>query len=123
MVVHTPQSSILSAETQLTPLAASRIQVEIFDENSELFSTNSYDTFIQAKSIEPILAKLLVGLIPIRGRALDYEVIALGGKEWIIHRRLLEKLLPTEAASTRLLYLVGVAERSLFWKDIRNSGR
>jgi len=93
--------------------------LEIFDENPELFGANAYDEFIQAKSIEPILAKLLVGLVPIRGRALDYEVTALGGKEWIIHRKLLEKLLATEGPPTHPLYLVGVAEQSLFWKDIR----
>jgi len=93
--------------------------LEIFEENPELFGLGSYDEFVQARSIDRILAKLLVGLVPVRGHAADYKVVEFGEGEWIVHRRLLNELPTTDLPPTRPLYVVGVAEQPLFWKDIR----
>ena len=92
---------------------------EIFEESNSISSLHSYD-FKQVKEIEHILAQLLVGLVPIRGQAIDYKIIELKGKEWIVHRKLLNQI-PPELLDSRPLFVVGVAEQSLFWKDIRRT--
>jgi hypothetical protein len=114
---------ILEAEVQLEADAIFRMNtvfsslLEILEENPEMFELD--DGFIQAKSAQRILAKLLVGLVPVRGLAVDYKVVKLGEKEWIVHQKLLNELPAAELPPTYSLYIVGVAEQSLFWKDIR----
>ncbi len=49
---------------------------------------------------------------------MDYEVVHIEGREWIVHRRLLDQLAGTERPAARPLYVVGVAEQGLFWKDL-----
>jgi hypothetical protein len=71
------------------------------------------------KSVGRILEKMLVGLVPVRGHVTDYAVVEFGEKEWIVHRKLLNELPETELPPKRPLYVVGVAEQSLFWKDVR----
>ena len=93
--------------------------VDVLDESPELFGEDAYRNVAQARSLDRILSKLLVGLVPIRGRLLEYEVVDVAGKEWMVHRRLLDQLLADQRPPTVPLRLVGVAEESLFWKDIR----
>jgi hypothetical protein len=92
---------------------------EILEEDAEILGVDSAANLIQMKSISRILEKLLVGLVPIRGKAINYCVVKLDGKEWIIHRWLLDQLSDTNSLSIRPLFIVGVAEQALFWKDIR----
>ena len=92
--------------------------LEIFEEDSEIFGLD-LNKLAQGKSIGRILEKILVGLVPIRGYAMDYEVVEFEEKEWIVHHKLLNELPETELLSRRPLYVVGVAEQSLFWKDVR----
>jgi len=119
------RGQLLEVEAELEAEAIFRVSsvvssfLEIFDENPALFGADAYRRFAQAKSVERILAKLLVGLVPIRGRVLDYEAATLAGRQWIIHRRLLDQLPDAERPPTTPLHVVGVAEQSLFWKDIR----
>lgn len=91
----------------------------IFEEDSEVLGVDSSDILIQIKSIGRVLEKLLVGLVPIRGQAIDYCVVEIENKEWIVNRRLLNILSTTSSILTYPLYVVGVAEQNLFWKDIR----
>lgn len=91
---------------------------EIFEENSEIFGLD-LNKLAQGKAIGRILEKLLVGLVPVRGYATDYEVVEIEGKECIVHHKLSNELPETELLSKRPLYVVGVAEESLFWKDVR----
>lgn len=93
--------------------------LEMFEENPQLFEVDSLGGMEQIRAVDRVLAKLLVGLVPVRGQAVDYEIVGLDGKEWIVHRKLLSQLSPTELPSTQSLVVVGVAEQSLFWKDIR----
>jgi hypothetical protein len=88
-------------------------------DNPEMFGLDLDEGFRQVRAMNRILEQLLVGLVPIRARAVDYVVIELDGQEWIIHRRILDQLAGTDSLPTRPLYVVGVAEQSLFWKDIR----
>jgi hypothetical protein len=93
--------------------------LEIVQDDPETFGIDRDETFDQVSAVNRVLEKLLVGLVPVRGHAEDYEVVELGGQEWIVHRRLLNVLAGTNSLTTSPLYVVGVAERSLFWKDIR----
>lgn len=73
-------------------------------------------------SISSIIEELLVGLIPLRGRAVDYSVVVFDPPDdgkLIVHNRLLENLENNNGFTTRPLFVVGVTEQALFWKDIR----
>jgi hypothetical protein len=89
------------------------------EEDSGMFERDVVAQLGQVKSIGRILEKLLVGLVPVRGRAVDYEIVTLSGRPLIIHRKLLIKLSSREAYPRYQLCVVGVAERGLFWKDVR----
>ncbi len=93
--------------------------LEIVQDEPETFGLDRSETFDQVSAVNRILEKLLVNLVPVRGHAEDYEVVKLEGKEWIVHRRLLHQLTGIDSLTTHPVYVVGVAEQSLFWKDIR----
>lgn len=76
----------------------------------------------EISDISGVIEELLVGLIPLRGRAIDYSVVVFERPEdgeLIVHNRLLEALEDKGGFTTRPLFVVGVAEERLFWKDIR----
>lgn len=93
--------------------------LEIVQDDPEMFGIDLDERFGQVRSINCILEKLLVGLVPIQGYATDYRVVKLGKREWIVHCGLLNQLTSTDSLTIYPLYVVGVAEESLFWKDIR----
>ncbi len=89
---------------------------EIVREAPELRAAAGAD-MEQASALARVIERLLVGLVPLRGRLVDFDVAtATSGVEYLAHRSVLE-----QAQSTvRLpLFLVGVAEEGLFWKDVR----
>jgi hypothetical protein len=68
-----------------------------------------------------LLDGLLAGLVPVRGRSLDYAHVIADGRELLVHQRLLDQLEESEALVVRPLYIVGVAEAELFWRDVRRT--
>jgi hypothetical protein len=92
--------------------------VSIIEENPAMFGVDDPGVLIQMSSVSKLLERALVGLVPVRGRAIDYGVVAIEGEDWIVHRELLNRA-SIQTENIRPLYLVGVAEESLFWKDIR----
>lgn len=92
---------------------------EFIEDDPEMFGLSLDEGFARARSLNRILEKLLVGLVPVRGRAADYEVVELGERECLVHRRLLDQVAGTDRLAIHPLSVVGVAEQSLFWKDIR----
>jgi hypothetical protein len=109
----------LEAETIFRVSAVVSTLLEILQEDPSMFGIDIYDELNQVKSIDRILQRLLVGLVPVRGQVIDFCVVEVEGKEWIIHHKLLDNLPTGEKISSHPLYIVGVAEQSLFWKDIR----
>ena len=93
--------------------------LEILEENADLFGLDVAGEIAQMKSVGRILEKLLAGLVPIRGKVVDYCAIELDDKEWIINRILLQDLPSQDQPLTHPVFVVGVAEQALFWKDIR----
>lgn len=97
--------------------------VEIIQENTDLFGIDE-EEFEKGMAYGRIIERLLAGLVPIRGLAVDYVRIKPGQRELIAHRRLSERLLAGGLAGdqrleTSPLYVVGVTEEALYWKDIR----
>jgi hypothetical protein len=119
------RGQVIEAEVELEADSVFRVNavmtavLEMMQENLELFGVEDLTELSQARSINRVLEKLLTGLVPLRGRSVDYEVVGLGQQEWLVHRALLDQLAPAARAGARPLFVVGVADRSLFWKDIR----
>ena len=119
------RGQLLEVEVQLEAEAIFQLNavvsavLEIVQDDPETFGLDRNEHFDQVSSVNRILEKLLVGLVPVRGHAVDYGVLKLEEREWIVHRRLLNQLANTDSLTTHPLYVVGVAEQSLFWKDIR----
>jgi hypothetical protein len=85
----------------------------------ELLGPDGYGQLTEVHFVNRILEKLLAGLVPVRGRAVDYDVVVIENTEWLVHHRLLSRLRNDSSLRAFPLYLVGVAEQALFWKDIR----
>lgn len=68
-----------------------------------------------------LLDGLLAGLVPVRGRSLDYAYVSVGGHELVVHQTLLDSVPESESEHVIIhpLYIVGVAEAELFWRDLR----
>jgi hypothetical protein len=93
--------------------------LDLLEDNPAMYGVQNVDELADVRAVNRMLERLLAGLVPVRGRAVDYRVVEIGGKEWIVHRNALAQLEGTSALQTRPLFLAGVAEHSLFWKDIR----
>ena len=92
---------------------------ELMEDNEELFGHAITTQLPQMRSMAQVLEGLLVGLVPIRGRLVDYISASIGGRDVLIHRSLLKQIDPSMWPETHTAFVVGVAERDLFWKDIR----
>jgi hypothetical protein len=90
---------------------------EMIEENFPLLGNYDALDISTIKSVDKVLEKILVGLIPIKGLAIDYRVMFINGKEWIVHNKYIAQL--NENIPTMPLYVVGVTEQRLYWKDIR----
>jgi hypothetical protein len=94
--------------------------LEMVEENADIFPSQVQEQLSEARAISRILKTLMVGLVPVRGLVTDYEVIDYDGHEKIVHKRALDEVEELGLAiGRRPLYIVGVAEQALFWKDIR----
>lgn len=92
--------------------------VEIMDENPELFGTE-LEGIAAGDMMVRILDRLLAGLVPLRCRVLNYRSVTVDNRELLVHRRLLEGTDSAGQPEIRDVHLVGVAEKDLFWKDLR----
>ena len=91
--------------------------LDIARDAPEIAQTGGYEQLGQIESVGRVLEKLLAGLIPVRGRALDYAAVDVGGTQQLVHKDILAKTDRME--TSRPVNIVGVAEEALFWKDIR----
>ena len=92
---------------------------ELADESSEFLGAAGAD-FDQAIELNRVLEKLMGNLVPLRCRLVDYEaVIGNGADGPLVHARAMEQLAGDQRPHTGPVYLVGVTEQPLFWKDIR----
>ncbi|WFE34553.1 hypothetical protein [Micromonospora sp. WMMD975] len=92
---------------------------DLMREGKQLFADTDRSALDKAIELNGLLSKLMAGLVPLRCRVIDYEVVSIGGVDYLAHQRLLGQLDDAGRPPTKKLLLVGVAEESLFWKDIR----
>jgi len=116
------RGDLLEIEVELEAEAIFRVTsivtalIEIMKESPELVPAAEYGQITQ---VLRMLDKLLVGLVPVRGRAVDYQVVEQGGRPVVIHSALVSQLQENEKSSVWPLYVVGVTEQRLYWKDLR----
>ena len=92
---------------------------EMVEDSPEVLSMADHPEFKQVAEISRILDRFLIGLIPIRCRILDYRSVSVGGEELLIHNEILSQLVSDPVHEPQNVYLVGVIEERLFWKDVR----
>ena len=92
---------------------------EIIENNERLFGYAIASQLPDIGAVGQVLESLLVGLVPIRGRLMNYESTRINGRDVLIHRLLLEQVAPRFRPETCPVFVVGVTEQNLFWKDIR----
>lgn len=120
------RGDLMEAEIELETESIFRVSavvttiLEIMQENLQLFGSEGASHLPQVRAVGRVLESLLAGLVPIRGRLVDYEAVELdNGREILVHRAVLDQLDEKDGLDTRPVHVVGVAERNLFWKDIR----
>ena len=84
-----------------------------------MFSAENVGQLAEIRPIGRLLESLLADLVPIRGTLVDYRVAEIGGSEHLVHRDVFDQLDEPGDPALRDVVVVGVAERDLFWKDIR----
>ena len=92
---------------------------DLAEEGRSLFPASLYAQLRDLKGASSILRRMLIGLIPIKCRAVDYKAISIKGKRLIIHKRILAQLPAGQLPQYEELYVTGVTEEMLFWKDVR----
>jgi hypothetical protein len=94
--------------------------VEILDqEGAQLLAPVDRAEMKQVVAFNRILERLLVGLVPIRARAVAYAVVRRDDTPQIVERAALATLPQAERDSVEPLFVVGFAQQDLFWKDLR----
>ena len=92
---------------------------EVLEENRQLFGVENVGQLAEMRAIGRLLESLLAALVPIRGTLVDFRVAEIGGREYLVRRDVFDQLDEPGDATLRDVVVVGVAERDLFWKDIR----
>ncbi len=133
-----PEASSISETQSIRRGNLFEMQVELdADETFQISTTISslveiltqdltqFQTFVDRAEVEQVLAfnrileRLLVGLVPIKAKAVDYAVVQHDGTPQIIRRPALDNPPLPESDAAEPLYVVGFAQQDLFWKDLR----
>ena len=91
----------------------------ILEDIDQLFGQANATQLSQLRSIPQLLEGLLFGLVPIRGRLVEYVSANIGGSDFLIHQSLLSQIDTESQLDTFSVSVVGVTQRDLFWKDYR----
>lgn len=92
---------------------------ELVEDNERFLQQAVTAQIAELRWMVQVLESMLVGLVPIRGRLVDYECAIIDDRDALIRRPLLDQLPADVRLVTRPAFVVGVAQRDLFWKDIR----
>ena len=93
--------------------------LELMEENRELLEGADTAQLPEIRSVVRLIESLLADLVPIRGRLVDYAWIRICGRDVLVLQSLLCRIPIEERPKVNPVLLVGVAQRDLFWKDIR----
>ena len=92
---------------------------DIIGDKDDIFGSVSAGQVREAYAMGQVLERLLAGLVPLRGRIVDYEALKLEDTEILVHRTIKDQMEASDAGSFRQVYITGVAHHGLFWKDTR----
>lgn len=91
--------------------------LEIIQDDPAAFGMPDMSQLAQLRLTSRILDKVLAGLVPVRGRAVNFVALEIDGEEWLVHKALVANL--DGGAPTSPVFVVGVVQQGLFWKDVR----
>lgn len=91
--------------------------LEIIQDDPAAFGLTDLGALAEARLVSRMLDKVLAGLVPLRGRAVNYDAIDVDGEVWLVHSDVSAQL--DAPATLTPVFLVGVAQEGLFWKDVR----
>lgn len=92
---------------------------ELMGDGEELIERSVTAQLPELRSVARLLERLLAGLIPIRGRLVDYGYIQIRDRDFLVRQSLLDQIPIDERPKACPVILVGVGLNDLFWKDIR----
>ncbi|HEY3548526.1 MAG TPA: hypothetical protein VGK17_20835 [Propionicimonas sp.] len=115
---------LVEAEIELESEAVFQVNVvvstllQILDENRQLFGNVDQDGMLNMRAIARMLETLLAGLVPIRCRLVEYVAVATDGGDVLVHNAFAEAARHA-GLDVRPVFITGVTEQRLYWKDIR----
>lgn len=92
--------------------------LDLLKENPELLGAGGVEGIQEVETVRRILDRLSVGLVPLKGRAVGYKSLRWKDADYLVDERLVGQLTNSKFAFNPV-YVVGVAEAGLFWRDIR----
>lgn len=107
---------VLSAEAVYQISAAASALLEILARDAEVLGREAITGLHKAETVGRVLSKLMAGLIPVRGRLVDYKTGNVNGERWLAHVSLAERI---QGVAWEDVYAVGIVDEGLFWKDTR----
>jgi len=116
------RGSLIELEVELAAEATFRFRtlfsslIDMVEEYPNAYGVNTMADLEQVRVINQLLEKLLVGLVPLQGFVKNFSAVEIDQQNWIVHNNLLEF---DHDTTKHPLFMVGVADQSLFWKDLR----
>lgn len=101
-----PVFHITTMMTEFTGMAA---------EIEEIVPDASAMRFNEIQPMVKVLQRLMAGLVPILGEAIDHVVVEVGGVDYVVDRRAVARF----DVATRPLLIAGVTDAQSYWKDLR----
>jgi hypothetical protein len=109
----------LGSEPLFHMVEAMHQMLELWPEDPQMVGLDELPDQGQAQAMSQMISAMLGGLVPIRSRALHFEVATLNGEAWLVNPAILDQLPPSEVQDRRPLNVVGAASQEKFWKDRR----
>ncbi len=109
---------VLTVDPIFSATAAISTMRDLMEESPELFGVRDSAQLAEVRAVGGVLDKLLAGLVPVRCQLVSFEAVEVRGSDYLVHPGLIEAQ-TAGAIETQPVFLVGVAQRELFWKDIR----
>jgi hypothetical protein len=92
---------------------------DLAEDGRSLFPVELHAKLREVRGASSALRRMLIGLTPLKCRAVDYRVTNISGKSYIVHESIFAQLSDEQLPKCSELYVVGVTEEALFWKDVR----
>lgn len=101
---------------QLVTIAATLL--ELLDEMPQMPPGLDAEALMNTVAGMRIIGKMLAGLVPVRGKLVDYTWVEIAGRDVVVHKSKVDQLWPPPRCQGPV-YVVGLAEGESFWKDLR----